>query len=696
MTHALRAFYLLFHLALFGLLSQFVFSYNSARLFIGNDGPSLLSLAHNMFEFVGFSFSMHGNFLQGLGTNPSFILNPSMLPSFWIDPYDASGRFAPASIYTSLALLTFLAVVITGWNYGFSKRVTYCAAWVMTILLFPFFTKYVAIYPVNASVPSFMVYMFCAAVGAAGIGCMGRNGWLGTAIGGFILLLAILLMLLISPASLILIVPYLAISGLCKLWVSGREERIRIITGTAAVLAICLAAGWVEYIVGLLLYTSSGFFQNELMKSYYPSREFGSILYQGGIADRAAGPILFALAALGAVYALCIKCKGLSWAVKVTIAGLVMHGLIGAEFIARTAGWEGPPPIYSEMIFFPLYGLFAVWLITRFLITYSPRALPHAMALLAAPSAVALIILWTLLWPPQIKRNMDNSYAMPPSSTNITDVLEKEITLTPGGAFAGRVAMIGNHGFYAIINYAAALNKYTRNDHLTTGLWFKNIPTLTEYNQIITPAFYSLIDGFLALPNDEQNRSWTNFSYADTKILRMLGVRFLLSNDAARDDAVRRTQLDVTGIKPLYLFELPDANIRGKSANNIVVVDSLTAAKEAMSKPAFDLHTAILFSPTKDTLVPVDTSSITLEQGGYRIRATSKGRTLLILPLEYSRCNELLVQSGNMPRMMRTNIALTGLLFENSMDVVLTTRIGPFSHPRCRLADYWDFKAITQ
>ena len=77
----------------------------------------------------------------------------------------------------------------------------------------------------------------------------------------------------------------------------------------------------------------------------------------------------------------------------------------------------------------------------------------------------------------------------------------------------------------------------------------------------------------------------------------------------------------------------------------------------------------------------------------HHLRAQSTGWTMLVLPLEYSHCLKLQVLSGEEPQLMRTDIALTGILFNQNVDVRLVSRIGLFTHPRCRWKDYKEFES---
>ena len=86
--------------------------------------------------------------------------------------------------------------------------------------------------------------------------------------------------------------------------------------------------------------------------------------------------------------------------------------------------------------------------------------------------------------------------------------------------------------------------------------------------------------------------------------------------------------------------------------------------------------------------------------GGYlRITAQSAGRTLVVVPYEFSRCIQLqtLLPSGAAPpELMRVDADLTGVLFERNLDALLEYRTGPLRNPMCRWQDYQDTKAFTK
>ncbi len=693
--------FFLFNIVLFGLVSDFVFSYRAANLLPGNDGPMLLMLALDKMRYIGQTLDLHSNFLQGIG-NLSFPINPALLPAFWFDAYNASGIFFPVLMFVFFALITFITVLLVGWNHGFSRNHTFGAAWLLSILVLPFYGKYFAVYPVSAQAPVFLLYLFCGALADIALWRMGRRSLLNTAAFAGLLIFAILLLLVISPAAILIIAPYLLVSGAVSLVAAGKRERLHKMAACVAVLIIALAAGWLEYVAGLFLYSSGTFFFNEMTDSYPPSRQFGSILYQGRIVDRAVGPVLFVLGTIGALYGLRKKDTHLRYAAIITLVGGFLHGFLGAEFIHRSGGWSGPPPIYSEMLFYALYALFFVTLLARglqrFFVRFSSKQMAYGLPL----CVVLLVCGSTLFLPPELLRDASKNYPMPPASNEITDILEKEIALPPGALFSGRVATVipANQAWQSY--YASRLNGKIGNDMLTNGLWFKNIPTLTEYNQLISPRFYLLIKNFLVNESidPKQNRSWTNFTRVDVPILRLLGVRFLLSTEAYIDGLEKRSFIAPDGLETLRLYDIPRANINGIAAKRVELVTSINAAVAVMKQDGFELETAVIVTKAGEhleervnNLVPVIDSQIRVEQGAYHVTAQSKGRSLLILPIELSHCTDMKVLAGDAPELMKVDVALTGVFFDKKLDISLVQQTGAFHNPRCRLKDYQQFKA---
>jgi hypothetical protein len=188
-----------------------------------------------------------------------------------------------------------------------------------------------------------------------------------------------------------------------------------------------------------------------------------------------------------------------------------------------------------------------------------------------------------------------------------------------------------------------------------------------------------------------------------------LGVRFVISNVEHVEEASLRGNVKIpfakdeyTGFETLRLFEVKNANIAGISARRIVSVDSLDKADVLLGNPAFDGTTAVLLdiggqpSHVPAVLEPATQSEIRTETHGWHIRAKSNGVTMLVLPMEYSHCMDITVVSGNPPEALRTDVALTGLIFDRELDVKIVLQTGLFTHPRCRMQDYKESSSMLK
>ena len=75
-----------------------------------------------------------------------------------------------------------------------------------------------------------------------------------------------------------------------------------------------------------------------------------------------------------------------------------------------------------------------------------------------------------------------------------------------------------------------------------------------------------------------------------------------------------------------------------------------------------------------------------------RVEGNSTGRSILLLPFEYSHCFDIATRSGERPVLFRANTLLTGVVFTGTLDVWLKFRTGPIHNSTCRIQDAKDFR----
>ncbi|MDE3059655.1 MAG: hypothetical protein KGJ06_01430, partial [Pseudomonadota bacterium] len=366
---------------------------------------------------------------------------------------------------------------------------------------------------------------------------------------------------------------------------------------------------------------------------------------------------------------------------------LVATGILAVTLVSH---WSYPIPLYYELLYIPLYALFAAYAGEQLLNRWRPRRPALALllpALLLTPAAFFLVN----------RDAPERQFPIPSAGSPLTDRLERDIGIAPGRAFAGRVvSMIAGKTFDEQEQYFYAVDHATGNDHFHTGLWLHDIPTLTEYNQLLTPAFFWFTEQFLQEKPGEQRRNWINFSRLNLPALRLLGVRYILTPDTAIPEAALRETLPVKGKPNLNLFELDKVNTNGVFVTQAISVHGLAEAKDAIAA-SFAAPAAVLLGEEKlPPLIAGRDSHIEIERGGWHITARSDGASLLIVPFEYSRCLDLTVHNGPPPQAIRADAVLTGLLFDRTLDVTMAARVGEFHRPDCRWQDYKEFRRLMQ
>jgi hypothetical protein len=118
----------------------------------------------------------------------------------------------------------------------------------------------------------------------------------------------------------------------------------------------------------------------------------------------------------------------------------------------------------------------------------------------------------------------------------------------------------------------------------------------------------------------------------------------------------------------------------------------------AMKDDAFDYRTrAVVERDLPAGLVPASSGQLFYERGGARIRGSSPGRSLLVLPLQFSHSLKIVGNTSVPPEpveLRRVNLVETGILFSGTVDVKLAHVFGPFRGSAGRLQDIEDCKRL--
>ena len=181
---------------------------------------------------------------------------------------------------------------------------------------------------------------------------------------------------------------------------------------------------------------------------------------------------------------------------------------------------------------------------------------------------------------------------------------------------------------------------------------------------------------------------------ADPDILRMLGVRYIVTNVETLDDrAALRAAVTAPDTPGVYLFELSDANLATYSPTRFVKA----ATADEIANRIRDNRTrldqiAVVSEDVPPTNAKARNVAMTVELDGVRIRAVSDGPAHILLPVQFSHC--LRVVNSSPARLTRANLLQTLVSFEGALDARLEFHFGLFADNKCRLRDGQDNKAL--
>jgi hypothetical protein len=720
----------------FFLLSLLAFRENSRLLFYGLDGRFEVSLVTQLTRFVAPQLALTSDFIHGLG-NISFPFNPWLIPAY-VASLAEPGVFTNFPLaYAICATELFVATYAAARLAGFSRVVGLIAAWTLPLLAF----QYVGWNKVPTTFRAFPHYATIAGMAAVAAGSLLRlrdtERWRALAIAGLVFL-GISYIVIVAPTLLILVAPPLAGFGMVALC-GARDRRDLLFRAglMATVAAGCLALGYAHFLAGLVTYTAADVFR-ELGLRRVGLQEV-SMLFWNPLLPPSTSRVLkiervfVALGLLGGAWA-AWRCAGVKRAAAAAFLGVASLYLAVGLLHTYHYFWFGPPLWYFEGFLLPYHAIFAAFLVTeagRGLVMASARGLgivQHDQG--RAPTLAALLLPWIIAMAPWPYIQYAHSRSDPPDlryyephpqpETPITRILKDETALSPGSRFRGRVAGLTGRIFPTSANVSTetlwftpnlAAMFATGNTHDAAGLWQDSVPTLLEPNPLMTPAYFAFTRLFFTEPGDVQIRNWVAMRRIDPRLLAAVGVRFVVT-DAEVDGLRPREMLPVSiaesrleraglparlGRFVLYLYELPDVNVGQYSPTETRLLATAADTVDALADSRTDLSRTLLASESMPgPLSPATLHEFVIERGAFRVRAASDGRSVLVLPLEFSRCLHLASRGEPAPsvRLFRADLLLTGVLFERTLDATLVYRTGPLVDSRCRLRDRADMEAI--
>jgi hypothetical protein len=538
--------------------------------------------------------------------------------------------------------------------------------------------------------------------------------------------LCLLLSVISTGAQTFFMVPAIVLYGSASLLDARRcRENIMRLFAAALMIIVPAALGVFEYFYGLVGYTAYNYFSPELYRNQFDSTYVSALWYPG------IGRWTIVLGVIGA-----------AWTVRAgsshtTRLFAIVHLAVTAAFLSIgyiivhfATDYHGSMPVYFEKFMWPYAVLFSAIAIlasaNRLALLLGsvrhaelklgrapvPDRVNASSATLATTERVDVIVIVALL---ALVAISNAAQALRPDgrcpielfwpirATPVTDFLQQRIALAPGKLFNGVAATIDGVGakpsvtWPDLTNFDYQLWRNTGNDYRSTGLWRYRIPTLFQYYTFITPPFYLLLTEFLARPADRQERSVVVLSRANETMMRLWGVRYVITDtDLGIGREVLRQPMDEYApfkLDSVRLIELSDVNLGDFSPTDARRVEDFRSGLALMRDTTFDgRRTVITNDDLNGTYAPASNVRLAYTKEGFHLSAESPSRSLIVLPVQFSRCWS--IEGTGSPTLFRADLMGLGVNFTGALDARLVFNYGPILRGRCRVDDMRDMTRL--
>jgi hypothetical protein len=311
---------------------------------------------------------------------------------------------------------------------------------------------------------------------------------------------------------------------------------------------------------------------------------------------------------------------------------------------------------------------------------------------------------------------LGTSPAREPVVGAITRYLIDHASLTPGGPFRGyTVTYFGSpaghirkhlnqpqQGMGWEIHVASReyLDAHYGNRFQEMDLWDFDIPTLEEYGQWVTKQANAFATQLFSSPGDIPNAVMLRVYKLELDLLRAAGVRFLIADLELVDPrlSLRAEQRSSTA-GPIYLYEIADPNLATYSPIDVVKAATFEAAMEILQQDSRALNRwAVVFDGVDGQFAAASQSKMLVERDGLHVVARSSGHSMVLLPVQYSRCLKITPEPSkdgfSSARLVRANGIQTALIFDRDVDIHIRFEFGFFGTARCRRQDAEELRAI--
>ena len=500
---------------------------------------------------------------------------------------------------------------------------------------------------------------------------------------------------------------------------SDRRQLMWRLGSAAAALVLCLVLGVFQFYYALFKNAARSVFPNELYVEVQQWDKLTGMFSHGGFS------VVVSFLLLLSCYYLISRGRGSvrGLAVAVVLYFVAMIG-VSVAYVYSGIRWHLPLPVYLEVAAAPVYLVCICLAVQMWLQRNGKKWIAGSIfrgpwsrlvAVTAVPLLAALIYAAFVVVNPRLIAASDALAQKEPGGV-VSRLLVPMLSLQGDGRFRGSVATLAVIPGGEILRRAGVPDDgpFTK-DFLNfrggylrsfdpmlymTGLWEMGIPTLEDNNHLVTPPLYYLYSRALSRPQDFHSRNWTLCTAANPNLMAALGARVILTDYEMSDPRLTRIaeQRNMDGI-PLLVYEISDPNLGDYSPTELLRLGSAPEIVAEMSKPDFPFRSRAIISPGESVpeLTTAERGELFFERGGFRVRAASKGWSLIVLPVQFSNALEVIAATAadtDKVRLLRVNLLQTGVLFRGDIHVKIAHRFGIFRGVGGRLADIRDWAGL--
>lgn len=304
-----------------------------------------------------------------------------------------------------------------------------------------------------------------------------------------------------------------------------------------------------------------------------------------------------------------------------------------------------------------------------------------------SPKAVAICLFVGLLFAASPLTSIRFLLREPPARAledlSVSSVIASRVSLASEKAFRGRVAYVMQEPDYPQ-NIAS------------------RIPLLNEYSHTLSPTAYVFYERFILDDDSPQLRNRFILGLNNFKIYRMSGVRYLVVPKTRFD--LNKKRIVGEGLEPIklddqnVLLDLGEPNLGSYSPTKVEIAETFAETFDLIESSSFAAtEKVVLNERISGPFVTAKKSRLSIVNGDLSIVAESLGRSIILLPVEFSSCLRI---EGARARvddatLFRANGFLTAIVFDQQIDAKVVFRNGIFDNPGCRKIDLSEFRTLN-